>query len=245
MKALITAAGKGTRLEHTAKIGNKCLLKVGTKSLLEYSISSLQRNKVKDIYVITGHNAGKVESKLKNKAKFIFNPFYGTSGILISIWLARHELYGKDFMFLTGDVLYDPDLLPVLIKKPGQVVIPIQRKDEYDAEGSKVIDKNGKVKHMGKEIPLNKASGEFCYMIKFNKAGSRVFFDKIEGFLRLENLDAFLMDVINVLIKEGISVIAYDVSRFPVTEIDYIQDLRDARSLTFPLIKEKLMRKGA
>jgi choline kinase len=161
MKAIITAAGVGSRLGKATEKNNKCLLKVHGKMLLEISVDILCSQGIREIVVVTGHCYGKVEKALNGKATFVYNPFYQVSGILPSAWLCRNHVENDDFVFITGDSLYHPDILRNCIKKKGGIVICVEKKN-CDEEDSKVIVKNNKIVNMGKNIELEKATGEFA-----------------------------------------------------------------------------------
>ncbi|MCH8004334.1 MAG: NTP transferase domain-containing protein [Nanoarchaeota archaeon] len=238
MKALITSAGLGTRLEKI-KHTNKCLLNIGHKSIIGRSIAALQKYGINDIYVVTGHFAEKVEKEVQDMATCIFNPFYKVSGIVVSIWCAKSFLYNKNFIFLTGDVLYDHELIEKILKSKRDIIIPIEKKNEYDHEDSKVIVRNKKVVSMGKSLPLSKVSGEFCCIARFNKKGSKYLFDKIDSFLRREKLNTHLMDVFNELIEDGVNITSADVTGIPRIEIDFLKDLDYAKEKILPLIDRK------
>ncbi|KKR25912.1 MAG: LicC protein, partial [Microgenomates group bacterium GW2011_GWC1_39_7] len=72
MKALITSAGLGSRIPEL-KNTNKSLIKIGNKTLISRAIDSLNSHGIRDIYVITGHNAEKVENEIAGRATPIFN----------------------------------------------------------------------------------------------------------------------------------------------------------------------------
>ena len=61
MKAIITAAGVGSRLGKATEKNNKCLLKVHGKMLLEISVDILCSQGIREIVVVTGHCYGKVD----------------------------------------------------------------------------------------------------------------------------------------------------------------------------------------
>lgn len=237
MKALITAAGLGTRLEEM-KHTNKCLLKVGNKSIIERSISALKKYGIDDLYIVTGHYFEKVEKELEGKVAFIFNPFYKMSGIVVSIWFAKNFLYKQDFIFLTGDLLYDSGLIKKLLGVTEDIVMPIEKKDSYDHEDSKVIIDDGRIIETGKNLPLSKVSGEFCGIIKFSAKGSALLFDKIESFLRRGKLNTYFMDVLNELIADGVDIIPVDITGIPRMEIDFLKDLEYAREKLLALIDQ-------
>jgi len=241
MKALITSAGLGTRLEKI-KHTNKCLLNIGHKSIIGRSIAALQKYGINDIYVVTGHFAEKVEKEVQGKATCVFNPFYKVSGIVVSIWCAKSFLYNKNFIFLTGDILYDPELIEKILKSKRDIIIPIEKKNEYDHEDSKVIVRNKKIVSMGKTLPLSKVSGEFCCIARFNKNGSKYLFNKIDLFLRKEKLNTHLMDVFNEIIADGVCVTPVNITGIPRIEIDFLKDLEDAKKKILPCIDRKQTR---
>ena len=81
MKAVILAAGVASRLRPLTNNTPKCLLKVGTKSILERTIDNLLKNNIEDIIVVTGFLKEMIEDFLtKNyptiKFTFIYNEKY-------------------------------------------------------------------------------------------------------------------------------------------------------------------------
>lgn len=126
MKALITAAGMGTRLGKLTINNNKCLLKIGGHSLLGKSADNLKKNAINDIVIITGHAYNRIEKEFAVRAKMLYNPFYRISGILPSIWLAKDYIGSDDFIFITGDSVYHPSILKNCIKSKGNLVICVK-----------------------------------------------------------------------------------------------------------------------
>ena len=68
IKAIILAAGRGSRLKNHFKLP-KCLIKLGTnkQTLLELSYINLIKSKIKNIYVITDINLLKFKKDLRIK----------------------------------------------------------------------------------------------------------------------------------------------------------------------------------
>ncbi len=54
MKAVILAAGMGTRLGEHANGNPKCLLEVGGSTLLERSLTNLSKGGITDVVIILG-----------------------------------------------------------------------------------------------------------------------------------------------------------------------------------------------
>ena len=67
-KAIILAAGRGSRLGHLTKEVPKCLVKLKKKPLISYQIKSLQKAGIKNIALVVGYKS----NKLKNYSDKIF-----------------------------------------------------------------------------------------------------------------------------------------------------------------------------
>ena len=61
MRAIILAAGEGTRLRPHTLDRPKCLVELAGKSLLEHQVSSLRANGIDSITVVTGYRASMIE----------------------------------------------------------------------------------------------------------------------------------------------------------------------------------------
>ena len=71
-KAIILAAGRGSRLQKILKGEPKPLLKIHKHSLLEILINDLKYLKVNNIVIITGFKSKKIRDKIKIKQNIIF-----------------------------------------------------------------------------------------------------------------------------------------------------------------------------
>ena len=96
MKALIPAAGMGTRLGELTENTNKCLLQVGGKGIIEHSVDSLRRLGVQEVVVVTGHCSEEIARALGDRAIYVHNPLYQVTSILGSVRLARKHLEGDE-----------------------------------------------------------------------------------------------------------------------------------------------------
>lgn len=103
MRAIILAAGKGTRLRPLTNEIPKPLVKVLDKPIIETQIEYLLNAGIKDIIVVSGYKGEKlVYLKEKFKVKLIYNPHYEEFNNIYSMYLARKYL--KDCYVLDGDV---------------------------------------------------------------------------------------------------------------------------------------------
>ena len=149
MKAIILAAGKATRLLPLTKETPQCLLKIGTKTILEKQIDLIKGAGIKDVLVVTGHLSEQVEKFCKiRKIKTLFNPFYNISNIALTLWIVKESLQSA-FILLYSDILFDSIILKELLKSEEDMCLAI-KKNGVRAEAEKVIELNGLIQHMRK-----------------------------------------------------------------------------------------------
>ena len=67
MKALLLAAGLGTRLRPLTNDWPKCLMPIKGRPLLEYWLSILKQNNINNVVVNRHHHAGIIEDFLQQK----------------------------------------------------------------------------------------------------------------------------------------------------------------------------------
>lgn len=110
MKAMILAAGIGSRLGDITKDKPKCLIEVKGKPLIKHVIDKLSTAGVKEFVINTHHFAEKVKDyiqRLRINALVIYEPeLLGTGGGLLN---AKEYLTG-DFFLHNADVLSEIDL---------------------------------------------------------------------------------------------------------------------------------------
>ena len=118
MKALVLAAGRGKRLgdhpgmgEHPDE-GNKCMLRLFGKPLVQYSLENAVRAGVDEIVVVVSYRAeaiinefGIESSGVRIRYVIQENP----GGLVHAIECARDQIGGSDFMLLLADeILWRP-----------------------------------------------------------------------------------------------------------------------------------------
>ncbi|MET1027923.1 MAG: phosphocholine cytidylyltransferase family protein, partial [Dongiaceae bacterium] len=171
MKAIILSAGQGSRLLPLTEGRPKCLLPLGSKTLIEWQIWALTQGGVDDIAVVVGYHAPDVQALLKKlegpklKIRTVFNPFYKLADNLASCWLARHEM-DRDFVILNGDTVIEPAIFQRLLASPAApITVTIDKKDAYDSDDMKVHLKGTRLLDIGKTLPPDRTEGESIGML--------------------------------------------------------------------------------
>lgn len=142
MKAVILAAGKGTRMGDIGKIIPKPMLKVLGKTLLEHKIDTLPEE-VKEIIFVIRHLGDQIQNHFGveyggRKVTYVEQPeLNGTAGALFQ---AKH-LLTKKFILMMGDDLYGREDMKKAIAHENSVLV---RKAKGSVPGGKVtLDAKG------------------------------------------------------------------------------------------------------
>src|SRR5690242_11153660 len=174
MKAIILAAGKGTRLDGAA-VKPKCLVEVGELTLLRRQIEMLKSVNINELVVVVGFGADSIREECGDQVSFVENPRFAETSSLYSLWLAREHLL-DGFVVLNSDVLIHPQLLADLIESPHEDALLLS-----DTDPNPLGDEEMKVKLRGRLVsdisktmdPLE-ANGENVGIVKFGPAGAKV-----------------------------------------------------------------------
>src|SRR5678815_4407039 len=190
MKAIILAAGKGTRLNgHDLK--PKCLFEVGDQTLLARQVEALREAGINDIVIVLGFEADRIRRLYEHTASFVINSRFEETSSLYSLWLAREHLL-DGFVVLNCDVLFHPQLLARLLSSPLEDALLIDLVDKNNNhlgdEEMKVKLSDGLVVDIRKDLDPAEADGENVGIVKFSAEGARRLVEEMETLISREQL---------------------------------------------------------
>lgn len=116
MRAILLAAGMGTRLRPLTEDTPKSLIKINGEPLLERQIKFLNEIGVDEIYIVTGYLKEKFEYlKEKFNVNLIHNEYYNRYNNIYSMYLAK-EFLGDSYV-IDADVYLTKNFLKNNLKK--------------------------------------------------------------------------------------------------------------------------------
>ena len=226
-KAIILAAGVGSRLRPLTDDRPKCLLEVGGRMLVDHQVSTLHRYGITDVIVVVGYCGDQIRRHLGGRARYIDNERYRHTNSLYSLWLAREELV-SGALILNSDVLAPPLLFERLLQATAPDAILVERGDEFEAEDMKVMLNGWHVVDFGKDLPPERAHAHNVGVAKFSGEGA----SRLAGCLEWLVATGHENDWAPVAFREFAThwpLTAVATEGLPWIEIDYLEDLTRAR----------------
>jgi UDP-N-acetylglucosamine diphosphorylase / glucose-1-phosphate thymidylyltransferase / UDP-N-acetylgalactosamine diphosphorylase / glucosamine-1-phosphate N-acetyltransferase / galactosamine-1-phosphate N-acetyltransferase len=121
MKAVILAAGKGTRMRELTASIPKPMLKVHGKPILEHIVTGIIEAGICDFCIITGFQAETIEDYFGDGSKWGARMHYVRQlvqdGTGKAPELAKDFLAGDDFLLTYGDILVKPETYVAMVKR--------------------------------------------------------------------------------------------------------------------------------
>lgn len=245
-KAIIIAAGKGSRLKPLTQSLPKCLaIRLEGKSLLQLQMDRLKASGVSEFVIIRGYLGEKFDIP---HVKYIWNHQYETNNILESLMCAESELKGNVIVSY-ADIWYDQRIPQKLLASKDDIALaidlewqkiyqgrfdnPIEKSETVTLAEDYKISRIGRIAAAKPEI-----HGEFIGMMKMTTKGCSVFRDyyhrakkryagkRFHHADRFEN--AYLSDLLQEIINDNGTVYG-DPVEGAWKEIDTMEDYKNTK----------------
>ncbi len=236
MIAVILAAGMARRLRPLTEHKPKCLLQIGSRSLLERSVDNLVAAGIREIVVVTGYLSQMITEFLVARYPqltfhFIDNTDYANTNNIYSLWLARPFVDGKDFILLDSDILYDGGIIGQLLSEKASI-LTVSRHPLGEEEMKVVVDEKGNIVEISKTCDPAAAMGESVGIEKINADYSAALYSLLDTMMNKEGLvDVFYELAFQRLIPQGFCFKVMDIPNYFTIELDTVDDFENAKHL--------------
>lgn len=216
MKAVILAAGRGTRLGDLTKDIPKPMIRITGKPVLEHIIGFIKDTGISEFILVTRYLSERIEEYFGDGARFGVNIQYvrqpdGVYGTGAALLAAKDLVNSEPIMMTYGDIIMSrinyTGILDVNNKSNGASVITVNWMGDPCTGADVKLDDDGKViEIIEKPAPgtasryLN-SSGLFIYQ--------PVIFDYLEKLTPSARGEYELTDAMNNMVKDGLALYSY------------------------------------
>lgn len=228
IKAVILAAGEGTRMKPLTSSRPKVMLPLVNKPLIEHIIESCIEVGIRDFIIVTGYMEASIKNYFTDGNKWDINIDYVTQeqqlGTAHAIGCANSFVNDK-FVLLNGDMLVDSLHLRKLIEHKEKSVISIKSVDNPSNFGVIVINKNKVIQIIEKPLdpPTNTVN-----------AGIYLFDSDIFNYIKKTPLsirnEYEITDTLQMMINDGLHV-GFEILENTWLDVGRPWDMLDANDI--------------
>lgn len=233
MKALILAAGIGSRLGSITNELPKCLVLVCGKPILEYQLDALLANGITEVALVLGYKKEKIIDFIFSQEKynamtftFGLNMEYATTNSSYSYWQARSLIGSEPYIHLNCDIVLFPPLIKRLKESKYDNVILVDRKVKLDDSMEQVILDGNRVVKMDKaNLPGAHARGSG--MAKLSPSAILVMKERVTEFVSQGDKNQHCHGLMRYALTH-VPFHALDADDLLFREINNLEELREA-----------------
>ena len=176
-RAIILAAGLGSRLTPHTRDKPKCLVPLIGKTLLKRQLETLNLAGVTDVHIVAGYRASQIEALGITCSR---NEEFETTNMVATLFKARSFIEKKgDLIISYGDIVYQLGNLETILKSNGDISVMIDKnwKDLWlqrmenpldDAE-TLLMNEDGYITELGKKAAsYDQIQGQYTGLIKIS-----------------------------------------------------------------------------
>jgi choline kinase len=190
MKAIIVAAGRGTRMGKFTDEMPKCLIPFGGRPLIEWQLEALAAAGITDVVIVTGYRSDLLEPYGRKR---VHNERWSTTNMIASLYCAQSEmLYGGPAIVCYSDLVYEPRLVAQVAGHSGDIATGVDRawfdlwrarmEDPFSDAESLIVDGRDSIVEIGRRVsPGDRIDGRFVGLTKFSAEGARRLVGFYEG----------------------------------------------------------------
>lgn len=243
MKALILAAGRGSRMKHMTEETPKCLVHLQDKPLLEWQISALKAAGIDEIGIVTGYRR---ELLSEYGLREFHNSRWSQTNMVSSLECAAEWLANEPCIVSYSDIFYEPSAVSLLTDSPATMAITYDPNwlalwtarfgdPLLDAETFRIDEKEMLTEIGGKPQTVEEIQGQYMGLLKFTPEAWAEIAELRAGIDRAQCDRMHCTGTLKALISRGSFPIQAIKYRGVWGEIDNPDDLK-FYSRSFPLL---------
>ncbi|AZC53981.1 phosphocholine cytidylyltransferase family protein [Pseudomonas chlororaphis] len=231
MKAVILAAGRGSRLKDLTAAQPKPLARLAGKPLLEWQLQALENAGVDEVHLVSGYCSEALEGYGQSR---LYNPHWASSNMVRSLMRADALLSSEPTLVCYGDIVYRPDIVRDLMASQAALSITYDldwwdlwsaRFDDPLSDAESFHQQAGQLLGIGERVASREEiEGQYMGLLKFTPAGWRQVQALLSGMNdpQIDKLD--MTSLLRALLQAG-TAIATVAIRGGWVEVDNQSDI--------------------
>jgi choline kinase len=245
-RAIMLAAGVGSRLGEDPSKPPKALLRFGPKTLLQRHFEILWRGGVREVVLGVGYQAERIAAEAAAAAgpmrvRLVHNPDFRSGSVVTLARLADELAAGESVLLMDADVLYDDRMVASLQGSAHDNCFLLDRDAEAGEEPVKICVRGGRIVEFRKKVDVAYDYwGESVGFFRFGAPVARWLAEIARGYLADGRVDEPYEDAIRdmVLDRSSHAFGFEDVTGLPWIEIDFPEDIERARVEIMPRLSD-------
>jgi choline kinase len=238
MRLVILVAGVGSRLRPLTDDRPKCLVEIGGKSILSRFLEQAASTEAfEEVVLITGYRQEQIADFVKGwqethalPVRLVHNERYDETNNGYTL-LCAHEWLKDGFVLTDGDLLLDSEILRRVATHP-ESHLAVDMQSKLDEEAMKfVLDADGYVTELSKEITVERGLGESIGLCKMNPADVPAIVAHLARLVENREENEYYERAFQELIREGWKLKVVDVGDLRWVEVDDHNDLARAEKV--------------
>lgn len=231
MKAIILAAGRGSRMQGMTERQPKCFVELHGKRLIEWQIDAFRQAGIDEIFIVCGY----LSEVFHYPCHYFENVRWQETNMVRSLETAREILMSSNCIVSYSDIVYSSRSIQCLLDRVEDIAITydpnwlklwtLRFEDPLsDAETFK-IDTLGYLTEIGnRPQTISEIEGQYMGLCRFSPSGWRIV-DRFLSDLSTPQVDKMDMThLFKTLIKLGVKIKGVPINE-PWYEIDSVSDL--------------------
>lgn len=248
MKAIILAAGMGSRLKELTKNVPKCMVEVNGETLIERLLKQVDKLRLDEIIIVLGYKKEVLikyieKLKIQTKIKYINNDIYDSTNNIYSLYLTKEDMLNNDVLLIESDLILEEKIFEDVVKDNRNIAVVAQYENWMDGTCVKIDNEKNIIGFTStKNIDFDVSNNFFktVNIYKFSKEFNQKYYVPfIEAYISAKGKNEYYEDVLSLIIEVAPKELQVFLNKESWYEIDDKQDL-DIASSIFEVGEKKL-----
>jgi choline kinase len=241
MKAILLAAGRGSRLGTMTDTHPKCFVRLHGKPLVQWQVEALNAAGIEEIAIVRGYLADFWDRQGLPVSRFFTNDRWQRTNMVASLACAGEWLAAAPCLVSYTDIVYGSETVRRLMAAPGEIAITYDPDwfqlwsrrfaDPLDDAETFALDASGRLTAIGaRPTSLEEVQGQYMGLLRMTPAGWTTVTEYVASLPPEEAAKLDMTGLLSRLLERGVEIQAVSATG-SWCEVDQQSDLAVAESI--------------